>query len=107
MLKVTVDVKGSLKPLEDLARRAEALDGEHSVSLADLLNPAFLRGCSRFQSADEMFEASGFKIESPEDFKAIPDTDWDTFISSNTSFSSWEEMQAGAAKAWFAKQLGF
>jgi hypothetical protein len=70
MLKVTI--KKNLKPLEDLARNAAALDGRHEVPMANLLTPEFLGRCSRFRSADELFESSGFKDQSAEDFAAIP-----------------------------------
>lgn len=104
MLKVTV--KKDLKPLEDLARRARQLDGQHQVSVASLLSPAFLGRCSRFKSADELFESSGFTIQSTEDFAAIPDAEWDSFISGNTNFASWQEMLNAAVKEWTIKQLG-
>lgn len=104
MLKVSVEE--NLKPLEDLARRAKGLDGQHQVSVADLLTPEFLSQCSRFRSADELFESSGFKVQSTEDFAAIPDAEWDTFISGNTSFANWQEMLDAAVKEWTIRQLG-
>lgn len=104
MLKVTVEK--NLKPLEDLVRRARELDGQHEISVANLLTPDFLGQCSRFKSADELFEASGFSVQSVEDFRAIPDAEWDTFISGNTTFASWQDMLNAAVKEWTIKQLG-
>ncbi len=104
MLKVSVEE--NLKPLEDLARRAKELDGQHQVSIANLLTPEFLSQCSRFRSADELFEGSGFKVQSTEDFAAIPDAEWDTFISGNTGFANWQEMLDAAVKEWTIRQLG-
>jgi hypothetical protein len=54
-----------------------------------------------------MFDASGFKIESPEDFAAIPDAEWDQFIRDNTTFASWEAMLGEAGGEWAARKLGF
>jgi hypothetical protein len=54
-----------------------------------------------------MFEASGFKIESIEDFAAIPDVAWDEFIRAHTSVSTWEAMLGEAGGAWAARHLGF
>ena len=93
--------------LKDLSRRAENLSGTHSVPLTDLLTPEFLAGCSCFGSADQMFEASGFKVESKEDFEAIPDADWDSFIRGNTSYASWDLMLGEAVKEHMARELGF
>jgi hypothetical protein len=50
--------------------------------------------------------ASPFKVETKEDFEAIPDDEWNTYIASNTSFESWEEMQHQAAGEYVAKQIG-
>jgi hypothetical protein len=94
------------RKLTDLANRAQSLSGTRNVPVTDLLTPEFVQACSRFQSAEELFEASGFVINTPEDFAAIPDAEWDTFISSNTSFSSWEAMLGDAGGAWAARQLG-
>ncbi len=95
------------KHLDDLAQRAQDLDGQHSVPVAELMPPEFVSKCSSFGTIDALFEASPFKIESAEDFAAIPDDDWDAFIAQSTSFKSWEEMQEAAATEWTTKQLGF
>ena len=75
--------------------------------MTELLTPSFLAGCTLFNSADELFEKSGYKIESQEDFNAIPDEPWDEFIRNNTSFSSWKEMLEAATAAWAKGKLGF
>ena len=93
--------------LDDLAKRAAELDGkQQQVPLSDLLNDNFIAKHSSFASFDELLAASPFKVETKEDFEAIPDADWDTYIVSNTSFESWEEMQQQAAGEYLAKQIG-
>jgi hypothetical protein len=105
MLKVTV--KENLRPLKELARKLGELDGQQqNIPLPELLTPAFLASCSRFGAAEEMFNASGFHIESADDFKAIPDAEWDEFISKNTSYSSWREMLKEAVGQRVKAQLG-
>ncbi len=107
MIKVKVTgMDGIKRRLEDLSRRAQELHGNHNVPLSELMPPEFISNCSQFTSLEAMFTASNFKIESIEDFKAIPDDEWDAFIVDNTSYSSWEEMQQDAMKAWVGKQLG-
>lgn len=95
------------RKLNDLAKKAEALDGQHSVPVNELLTPSFISKHTRFSSAEEMFEASGFKVESQEDFAAIPDAEWDEYIRSVSSFANWQEMLGAATKEWAAKKLGF
>ena len=91
--------------LNDIVDKARALDGR-TVPMSELLTASFLSRYTRFLSASELFEASGFKVESTEDFKAIPDDQWDDFIRSISSFDSWEAMLAAAGKEWSIKQLG-
>lgn len=105
MLKVTGS--GELqRALSDIARRVKKLDGKHDVPVTELLTPAFLCRRSRFQSVDEMFSASSFKIESTEDFDAIPGAAWDEFIRTNTSFASWSAMLGEASAEWASRKLG-
>ena len=106
MLKVT-GLEEFQRKLDDMARRAEDLSGTQNVPITEILTPDFLHRCSRFHSAEEMFEASGFKIESEEDFAAIPDAAWDEFIRANTSFATWEAMLGEAGGAWAARRLEF
>ena len=106
MLKIT-GLDNIQRRLDDVARRADSLSGNKNVPIPELLTADFLHQCSRFRSADEMFEASGFKIDSAEDFASIPDAEWDLFIRTNTSFVSWEDMLAKAAGEWAVRQLGF
>jgi hypothetical protein len=93
------------KKLEEMQRKAEELDGGHSVPISELLTPEFLAECSSFSTVEELFEASGFKVGSPEDFEAIPDSDWEWFIQQNTSYTSWSEMLQDASQAWAVKKM--
>ncbi len=104
-----VEIKGLKEvqqKLNDLSRRASELDGQHSVPIADLLTPAFISKCSSYKSADELFDASGFKVKTQEDFAAIPDDAWDDFIRKNTAYGNWQEMLQAAGSVWVKKELG-
>ena len=93
------------RKLRDLSDRAQSVSGTNSVPVSELLSPSFLAGCTLFNSADELFEKSGFKVESQADFEAIPDDQWDDFIRDNTSFASWKEMLQAAGVAWMKGKL--
>lgn len=95
------------KKLNDLAKKAKAIDGQHNLPMNELLTHSFISKHTRFGSAEEMFESSGFKVESQEDFAAIPDAEWDEYIRSISSFTNWQEMLGVATKEWAAKKLGF
>ena len=94
------------KQLDRMAKGAKELDGTHTVPMTELLSPGFVSSHTKFANAEEMFEASGFKIESQDDFAAIPDAEWDEFIRSISSFSDWQSMLGEAGTAWAAKKLG-
>lgn len=93
------------KQLKDLEQRAKSLDGEHQVSFEELFPGEFMRRHTNFESIAEMLEAGGFEVKTTEDFKKIPDAEWDAFISKRTRFANWKEMQGTAAKQYFAKKL--
>jgi len=104
-----IEIKGFddlSKKLEDLAEKAESIHGTQEVPLSELLTPGFLAKHTRFLSEDEMFEASGFKVETAEDFANIPDEEWDNFIQQNTPFASWSDMLSAAGTEWTQKKLG-
>ena len=95
------------RQLEQLQQQVDAVSREQSVPLSELLTADFLATCSTLSSVDEMFERSGFKVESEDDFAAIPDDEWEAFIRANTSYFSWKEMLAAAGAAWTKAKLGF
>lgn len=95
------------KKLENLSKKAEEFDGKQSIPITELLTNSFIVKHTKFSSVEEMFNASGFKVETPEDFAAIPDVEWDKFINSVSSFENWQNMLGAAGKEWVVKKLGF
>jgi len=106
MLKMT-GLNEIAKKLDDLAKKAGEIDGKHNVPMNELLTPEFVSVHTRFANADEMFDESGYKIETQEDFSSIPEEKWDDFIRSISSFSDWNAMLSKAGEAWATKKLGF
>ena len=109
MIKVeTKGLKGVQDRLSGLAKKARELDGQQqTIALPDLMTDDFVEAHSQHGSLQELFDASPFTIDSIEDFKAIPDADWDVFIADQTDFETWEEMQTEAVKQLLIRQLGF
>ncbi|HHY08376.1 MAG TPA: hypothetical protein GX530_07645 [Corynebacteriales bacterium] len=93
--------------LEDLLERSKGLDGTQSVPIVELLSPSFVSKHTRFTNVEEMFKASGFSIETQEDFDAIPADERDEFIRSVSPFANWQAMMKEAIKLWTAEKLGF
>lgn len=99
--KTTFDDSGFRR----LERKLKALEKPQQVPFSELFNASFMARHTRFATIDAMFEASGYRVDSQEDFEAIPDADWDRFIAANTSFPSWQDMQNLAAQEWMKAQL--
>ena len=94
------------RKLEDLGRRAQELDGEQVVSFAELFPSEFIREHTTLGSMQELMDESGFKIETQEDFKAIPADEWDEYIRKVTRFPNWEVMMSEAVKVYTVCKLG-
>jgi len=93
------------KKLDELKESAESIQGTQ-VPLGELLTPGFFAKHTRFLSDDELFEASGFSVQSTEDFEKIPNEEWDNFIQQNTPFATWSDMLSAAGAEWAQKKLG-
>lgn len=94
-----------IKGLDEARQKLQELENLKSVSLGELLSPEFLSASSEFKSLEELLEKSGFKVDTPEEFLAIPDDEWETFIVSRTRFGSWEEMQKAAFQEFLARTV--
>ncbi|ATF13529.1 hypothetical protein A616_16565 [Brevibacillus brevis X23] len=95
------------KQLKDMQKAAQELDGKHNIPLPDLLTDSFISENTSLSSLQELLDNSGFKIETTEDFEAIPDAEWDEYISSVSEFESWGDMLRSAAEEYALKKLGF
>lgn len=93
--------------LEDLQKRFEDFgDGEHAIPFAEIFPPDFMKRYTSFKNIDEMLKASGYRIEGADDFDAIPETAWDSFVGQRTKFASWDEMKGRAGEEWTTRKLG-
>jgi hypothetical protein len=93
------------RKVKELERRLQSLDGTHSEPMEDLFPPEFMQSYTDFGTFGELMDASGFKVESQEDFDNLPAQEWKEFISSRTHFEDWQEMLSAAGKEWAARQL--
>lgn len=98
-------MKSDLTGFDKLEKNISKLSSTNSVSLGELMNPRFISSCSQYSNFEELIEASGFKVESEEDFAAILDQDWEEFIQKNTSYASWIEMQEDAGVSYVKDSL--
>ena len=95
-----------LSKIRELGKRAEEIDGEHSVPLAELFSDEFVLRHTDFPTFAELLAASGFRVESQDDFRAIPETEWNEFVRLRSRFTSWEEMLSAASHEWISRKMG-
>lgn len=95
------------RKLEELKRKAEEIEGKNRIPFTELFPPGFMKRYSDFENIEELFDKSGFKVESEEDFEKIPDEEWDEFITGHTHFSNRQEMLNTATNEWIKRKLRF
>lgn len=100
-----MNVKLNLDGLHKLQRRAKELDGTHQIPVPELLSSEFMRRQTSFSNFEAMLAASPFSVNSAEEFRAIPDAEWDAYVRENTRFSSWQAMLSAAGVEWMKGRL--
>ena len=106
-----MEFKFELKGFEELSKNLDKVTKElksfkeQKVTFNLLFSPAFMTKYSQFNTIDEMVEKSPFKVESEEDFKNIPDNEWDKFVRERTTFQSWDEMMSKAGEEYLGKRV--
>jgi len=95
------------KELRRMESAAKELSEEREVSFEELFNPDFMSEYTEFKSFKELLESGGFKVNSVEDFAAIPDDEFDEHILRTTSFDKWEDMQKTAEIKYFERKIEF
>ncbi|HAJ77087.1 MAG TPA: hypothetical protein DCM64_11615 [Gammaproteobacteria bacterium] len=68
------------------------------------LTDSFVERHTRFFTAQQMFNESGFVIRNAKEFKAVPADEWNSFIARSSGYDSWNEM-LHAAIAEYSKQV--
>ena len=91
--------------LDRLARDVEKLEGTHDVPFDELFPPAFMRQYTNTQNINTFIDQSQWDVESKEDFRKIPEDEFDRYVSEHTLFGSWEAMMNKGAEEYFAGQL--
>ncbi|MNW61637.1 hypothetical protein D3C74_397090 [compost metagenome] len=109
MIDVSIKIKGFdkiQKDLKDLSKKANDLQGQRDISFEELFNESFMEKYTSFTNFNDFLVAGNFVVNSKEDFEAIPDDVFDTYIRDSTQFESWNEMQEEAVGDYVARQLG-
>lgn len=105
-MKFEVDGLKEMSSSFDKARKTIAdYSTEEVVSFDVMFDIGFMTQHTPFSSFEDFMTASGFKIESQEDFEGILGVEFDEFISSRTEFSSWDAMLSKAGEEYMADKI--
>lgn len=91
--------------LDRLARDVEEFEGTQEVPFDELFPPAFMRQYTDAENIDSFIDQSQWDVESQEDFKAIPENEFDQYVAEQTLFGSWEAMMNKGAEQYVVGQL--
>lgn len=106
-MKVTISgLDEANKKIGAIVERAKSLEQPTSVAIEDLLTPEFMSAHTKFSSLAELKKASGFQMETVDEFEDLPEEKLDAFMRRETQFSNWTDMIKAAGAEWVKRQLG-
>ncbi|PKM74781.1 MAG: hypothetical protein CVU92_04725 [Firmicutes bacterium HGW-Firmicutes-17] len=108
-VKVTV-LTELCKTLENISKEVECLSKQQSIPFDDVITNTFMTENTPYNDFDEFLKGGGFSINSQNDFDSIDQSEFDSFVSSVTNFSGFQEMIDFAGRKYFEnrfKNLGF
>lgn len=103
MMEIT-GMDGLLRRLDEMGRRAQALDGkEQRVPLTEQFTAAFMASHTDYGSFLAMCDASGL-FQREDDVKDDFDSqEWNDFVVRHTKFDSWRDMYLRAAREYASR----
>ncbi len=91
--------------LKKLTENVEKLKETNEISFSEILNDEFMQRNTPFKSLNELFEKSGFKHSTEEEIADIPDDLFNEFISANTQYETFQDLQVSAMAEFVSNQL--
>lgn len=100
-----LDFSPLLKRLNDIEQNAKELNGEHTLSGAELFTPSFMRKHSNTSTIGDFLSPLGISGNSESELDNIPDEELDSLVRKQSDFSSWDDMKSSAVHDYLEKQL--
>jgi hypothetical protein len=97
---MSVNVDG----MDELTQQLDSLAEEHSIPITELLTPHFMQTHSEAESFEAFVEESPWSIETEDDFKSIPEAEWDDYVKEHTVFKDWNAMLSTAFREWVSRK---
>lgn len=81
------------------------LGQKNEIPFEELFTEQFMQLYTEFDSIWAFLDESPWTVESQEDFKAIPDDEFDDYVNEHTDFPRWKTMYKTAGKKYMERQL--
>lgn len=81
------------------------MNEQNEIPIKQLFTEEFMQLYTEFVSFEALLEASPWEVEDEEDFEAIPEDEFDTYVDEHTDFPSWEVMYQTAAQQFLERQF--
>ncbi len=91
--------------VSEIERKAKEASG--SIDLTDLFSDEYMHQRTRFSSFEEFLQSGGYDIQCSDDFEAIPESEFDLHVRTQTSFLDWPDMQKDAYAFYMEQKLKF
>ncbi len=95
----------SIKQLQKLQENLKNVEGERHYTMKEVFNDTFMSQHTKFSSISDFLNASGLDFSSQEAFQNVDVESLDKFVSENSDFSSWKEMQSVAGRLITKNQI--
>ncbi|QZP39367.1 hypothetical protein [Halobaculum magnesiiphilum] len=81
------------------------MNEQNEIPFEQLFTEEFMQLYTEFDSFEALLEASQWDVEDEDDFEAIPEDEFDTYVDEHTDFPSWEVMSQTAAQRFLERQF--
>ena len=103
-MSFNIDLSGLENFKKELNQKVQNFNST-SKTFADIFDSSFMNTYTKFSNIDDFFNSGGFTVNLKEDLENINKSDLDKYVSNNSKFSSWNEMQKTASVEYAKKQL--
>ncbi|MFC5133482.1 MULTISPECIES: hypothetical protein [Haloferacaceae] len=81
------------------------MNEQNEIPFEQLFTEEFMQLYTEFDSFEALLEASQWDVKDEDDFEAIPEDAFDTYVDEHTDFPSWEVMSQTAAQRFLERQF--
>lgn len=99
-----INFSGLEKFQKELSEKVQKINSTPK-KFSDIFTTSFMNKYTNCSNINDFFENGGFNINSKEDFENINESDLNTYVSSSTTFSTWNDMYKTASTEYVKNQL--